>query len=447
MQNRPDATARWMYRASDLPDLLGSRGVAADQIERIQAVTSVLPFRANSYVVEELIDWSRVPDDSMFRLTFPQPEMLAEEDVQKLVDLRRAEAPKQEIDREVWRIRHELNPHPAGQVELNVPAMEGERVEGMQHKYRETALFFPREGQTCHSYCTYCFRWAQFVGDNDLKFADKGDGSLYRYLERHPEVTDVLFTGGDPMIMKTDRLRKHIEPLLDLESIRTIRIGTKSVAWWPQRFVSDADADDLMRLFEDITARGKHLALMAHYSHPAELSTEVAKQAVQRIRSTGAVIRCQAPLVRHVNDTVNAWRTLWLEQVKLGMIPYYMFVERDTGAQHYFKVPLQRAWRIFTDAYASVSGVARTVRGPSMSCTPGKVLIDGVAEVNGQKVFVLKLLQARDPELANTVFFAEYDPHAAWIDELKPAFGQPWPWDRRAAEKRAERERIAAYAK
>lgn len=437
MQNRQETTGRWMYRTKDLPELLGSRGVDADQIERIQAVTSVLPFRVNNYVVDELIDWSRVPDDPMFRLTFPQPEMLHASDVDKLVALQRSDAPKQEVNKEVWRIRHKLNPHPAGQVDLNVPTMEGERVEGMQHKYRETVLFFPREGQTCHSYCTYCFRWAQFVGDHDLRFADKGDGSLYHYLKRHPEVTDVLITGGDPMIMKTDRLRKHIEPLMNLESIRTIRIGTKSVAWWPQRFVSDADASDLMRLFEDIAARGKHLALMAHYSHPAELSTDVARRAVQRIRSTGGVIRCQAPLVRHVNDTVDAWRTLWREQVKLGMIPYYMFVERDTGAQHYFKVPLQRAWRIFTDAFASVSGVARTVRGPSMSCTPGKVLIDGVAEMNGQKVFVLKLLQARDPELTNTVFFAQYDPHASWIDELRPALGQHWPWDKLAADRAA----------
>ena len=70
------------------------------------------------------------------------------------------------------------------------------------------------------------------------------------YVRQHPEVTDVLFTGGDPLIMKTRVLRTYIEPLLDIEHLRNIRIGSKSVAYWPQRFVSDDDADDLLRLFD-----------------------------------------------------------------------------------------------------------------------------------------------------------------------------------------------------
>ncbi|NIP15323.1 MAG: lysine 2,3-aminomutase, partial [Pseudomonadales bacterium] len=70
----------------------------------------------------------------------------------------------------------------------------------MQHKYRETVLFFPAAGQTCHAYCTYCFRWAQFVGIDELKFASRQADSLVAYLERHPEVTSVLITGGDPLV-------------------------------------------------------------------------------------------------------------------------------------------------------------------------------------------------------------------------------------------------------
>jgi L-lysine 2,3-aminomutase len=81
----------------------------------------------------------------------------------------------------------------------------------------------------------------------------------------------------------------------------------------------------------------------------------------------------------------------------MGMIPYYMFVERDTGPQDYFAVPLARGYDIFRQAYQGVSGLARTVRGPSMSATPGKVCVDGVTEVAGIKVFVLHMIQARDP--------------------------------------------------
>jgi hypothetical protein len=134
-------------------------------------------------------------------------------------------------------------------------------------------------------------------------------------------------------------------------------------------------------------------------------------------------IRSQAPLIRHVNDSVDDWAELWRQQVRLGIVPYYMFVERDTGARQYFEVPLARAYAIFNGAFRQVSGLARTVRGPSMSAMPGKVLVDGVATVQGERVFILKFLRGRDPLWVGRPFFARFDPEATWLDELKPAFG------------------------
>ena len=400
--------------------------LSAGQKEEIQAVSAVLPFRVNSYVLDELIDWDAVPNDPMFQLTFPQGEMLAQGDLDRMLDLVRSDAPADQVKLTAQAIQRKLNPHPSGQVELNVPSYGGEPLRGLQHKYPETVLFFPAQGQTCHAYCTYCFRWAQFVGLDDLKFLDKEAGNLVRYLRRHPEVTDVLFTGGDPMVMRSKVFAAYIEPLLGagLENLRNIRIGTKAPAYWPHRFVTDPDADELLRLFEKIVGHGIHLALMAHYSHPRELETPMAREALRRIRSTGAVVRCQAPLIRHVNDDPGVWARMWKMQVQNGAVPYYMFVERDTGARNYFEVPLGRALDIFQEAYSSVSGLARTVRGPSMSATPGKVLVDGVTEIGGQKVFLLKFLQARDPSWVNRIFFAEYDEDAAWLDDLTPALGE-----------------------
>jgi KamA family protein len=414
------------YTRKDIDRLGQLRALDPDDVVAMKAVSAVLPFRVNGYVIDELIDWSAIPDDPIYQLTFPQEGMLAPADFARMRGLVRADASERRLRDAARRIQLRLNPHPAGQMELNVPRSGGTAVRGMQHKYRETVLFFPSQGQTCHAYCTYCFRWAQFVGIDDLKFAAREAQTLVAYLREHPEVQSVLFTGGDPLIMKTSVLRRYVEPLLapEMEHLVSIRIGTKATAYWPYRFVSDPDADDLLRLFTEVRRSGKHLALMSHYSHPRELDPPVAQAALRRILGTGAVVRCQAPIVRHVNDSAQTWADLWRAEVSLGAVPYYMFVERDTGPKNYFEVPLARSLDVFTTAFRRVSGLARTVRGPSMSATPGKVLVDGVAEIGGRKVFVLKFLQARDPRWVNRPFFAEFDPDAAWLRDLRPAFGE-----------------------
>src|SRR5262249_16680131 len=159
-------------------------------------------------------------------------------------------APEAEVSAAARDVQMRRNPHPAGQRQLNVPRLADASLPGSQHKYAETVLFFPAQGQTCHSYCSYCFRWAQFVRLEDLKFSSSAVAGLSDYLGTQPEVTDVLFTGGDPLVMRTAVLRRYLEPLLAATGHRvtSIRIGTKSVAFWPQRFVSDGDADDLLRL-------------------------------------------------------------------------------------------------------------------------------------------------------------------------------------------------------
>jgi len=400
--------------------------LSPDQRVALEAVSAVLPFRANEYVVNELIDWEDIPRDPIYQLTFPQPGMLEPMELRHMEDLVAGGASREEVQRAARRIQARMNPHPAGQMELNVPTLDGEPIAGCQHKYRETVLFFPAQGQTCHAFCSYCFRWAQFVGVDELRFANGDAETLVAYLQSHPEVTDVLFTGGDPLVMKSRVLARYVDALIDaeLDNLVSIRIGSKALAYWPYRFTTDADADDLLRLFERVVASGHQLALMAHFSHPRELQTSAVQEAIRRITSTGAVIRCQAPLIRHVNDNADVWARMWRDQVRLGMVPYYMFVERDTGPKHYFDVPLARAYRIFSEAVGQVSGLGRTVRGPSMSATPGKVLVEGITELGGEKVFALKMIQARDQSWVNRLFFARFDAQARWLGDLEPAFGE-----------------------
>lgn len=411
-----------LHNYKSLPQIAG---LSDEDREAIDVVGRVLPFKTNNYVTEELIDWNNIPEDPIFTLNFPRREMLSRKHYMEVKNEMERGGSKEELTALVNSIRLKLNPNPAGQ-EHNVPVMGGVKLKGIQHKYRETVLFFPAQGQTCHAYCTFCFRWPQFSGMNDFKFAMKETDLLLKYLKTHPKVTDILFTGGDPMTISASLLSCYIEPLLapEFDHVHTIRIGTKALAYWPYRFLTDSDSDDLIRLFERIVASGKNLSIQAHFNHPVELSTQAVKDAISRIRNTGAQIRTQSPLLKHINDRPELWSEMWRKQVDLNCIPYYMFVARDTGSKIFFELPLEKCWAIFRKAYSQVSGVCRTVRGPSMSDHPGKIQLLGITEVKGEKVFVLRFLQGRNSNWVGIPFFAAYDPKATWFDQLRPAFGE-----------------------
>ena len=396
-----------------------------EMIEAIEVVGRVLPFKTNNYVIDNLIDWTQIESDPMFTLTFPRKEMLSKKHYNAIKKLLEKGVDKAILDKKAYEIRMELNPNPAGQ-EHNVPEMNNVKLKGIQHKYPETVLFFPSQGQTCHAYCSFCFRWPQFSGMSDFKFAMNETNLLAQYLLQNPQVTDVLFTGGDPLTMSTRLLSTYINILIEPEfkHIHTIRIGTKALSYWPYRFTKDADSDELIKLFERIVRAGKNLAIQAHFNHSAELKTLAVKESIQKIRSTGAQIRTQSPVLKHINDKPEIWAEMWRKQVDLGCIPYYMFVARDTGSKRYFELTLDKCWNIFRKAYRQVSGVCRTVRGPSMSCEPGKIQVLGVQQVEAEKVYVLRFLQGRDPSWVNIPFFAKYDPSATWFDQLEPAFGE-----------------------
>lgn len=434
--NRKDGVSSVKYKPYNITNYTSIpqiKKLSRQQLFEIDVVAQVFPFKTNNYVVDELINWQDVPYDPIFRLTFPQRGMLKPHHFDRMAALVERGADKNEIKATANEIRHQLNPHPAGQMEHNVPQLDGRRLSGLQHKYEQTVLFFPSQGQTCHAYCSFCFRWPQFVGIDEWKFAMKEAELLVAYLREHSEVSDVLFTGGDPMVMKPKILERYIQPLLDanLSSHKTIRIGTKSLSFWPYKYLIGDEAEETLELFRRIVRSGKHLALMAHFSHPRELKTRAVKMAIRRIRNTGAEIRTQSPILRHINDSAHDWAEMWERQVDLGCVPYYMFVVRDTGAQHYFGLPLVRAYRIYKDAYQRVSGLGRTVRGPSMSADPGKIQVLGVNHINGEKVIALNMLQARKSDLVLKPFFAKYDEEATWIDELDPAFSDKFIFEKK----------------
>ena len=423
------ATAQRRFKAfgaGHVDRIAAKYGIPDELVEDIRLGAMVMPLRLNDYVLSELIDWSAVPRDPIFQLVFPRLAMFPQE-IQARVRQASLEPGSARAESEIRQIREGLNPDPGGQRDLNVPSMDGLRLAGLQHKYRETVLYFPSHGQTCHAYCSFCFRWPQFVGEPEWKFATPDSDALVRYLRMHTEVSDVLVTGGDPMVMSETVLRSHLLPILDVESVQTIRIGTKSLSYWPQRFVTDPDADNMLRLFEAVVSSGRLLALMAHFTHPNELRTQVVQEAIRRVRATGALIYCQSPLISHINNDPGTLADLWRREIAAGMVPYYLFVERDTGPFEYFRVPLVEAAFTFKNAFSVVSGLARTVRGPVMSTTPGKVVVDGVeAAPDGQRFKChFRLLQARRPTLVGRPFHAYATSNAFWLSDVRLADGTP----------------------
>jgi len=419
-----------VYTQKTFKNITQMQKLSAAQIFDIEVLGEIFPFKVNNYVIDELIDWDNFSEDPIFRLTFPQKGMLSTKYFDKMAQLIQAKATQKEITKASNEIRLTLNPNPSGQAH-NVPELNGEKLMGAQHKYNETMLFFPTQGQTCHAYCTFCFRWPQFTGLEGLKFAMKEIDLVIAYLQEHDEITDLLFTGGDPMVMKSKVFKIYIDAILeaDLPNLKTIRIGSKTLAYWPYRYTHDNDAQELLDVFKSITDAGLSLSFMAHFNHLSELKTAAVTNATKAIRETGAVIRTQSPLLKHLNDDADMWANMWRKQVDMGMIPYYMFMARETGAQEYFGLTLEEAWHIFRDAYSQVSGICRTVRGPVMSANPGKVQVLGITEINGEKQYALNFLQGRNSQWVGQPFFAKFNDKALWLSDLEPAFTDKFMFD------------------
>ncbi len=392
-----------------------AKNLSASEILNLKYLTKIFPFKVSEYVLDELIEWDERDEDPIYRLTFPRREMLTDRHWEMLKTAKSTAEEKEAIRK----IRKDLNPHPDDQTQ-NIPKIGRRAFDGIQHKYKETVLFFPAQGQTCHSYCTYCFRWAQFVNIDEHKFRSKVKNDLHDYLQMHENVTDILFTGGDPLWMTNETLFDYLDVIMEpeLEHVTSIRLGTKSLSFYPDRFLNE-EGDMLVNRLAAIVRQGKNVALMAHFSHPNELQTEKVAKAVHRLREIGVLVRTQAPIIRGINDSPEVWQDMWAQSVSMGMIPYYMFIARDTGAHQYFSVPLFDAYHIFTEAYSKISGLAKTVRGPSMSASPGKVLVSGITGFGEDRKFILKFIQARNPELINKPFFAKFDANATWLDELE----------------------------
>lgn len=382
-----------VFTAADLDQLTARAGLAPPRRQKIQAAAAATGFRVTSHITEELIDWTAAPDDPIYRLYFPSEDIPA-------------------------------GTAPGGPARER-PGSQTTGPPGIRQPSHDCVLIVPAREPGSRRYALPCPGRTRPDGSPGPQLAAEGIPQLTAYLTAHPEVTSVHLTGGDPLIMSAAALRRYIEPLLSLDQVASVTIRTSALACWPDRFLTDPDAGNTLHLLSQVPAAGKNLTLTAAFCHPRELEPAPVREAVRQIRSTGTVICTEGHMTGSVNDTPGSWAQMWRTQVRMGLIPGTMLLHRVTGPAVQYQVPLARAQNIFAGAYAAVSGLARTVRGPLIHDQHGTVCIDGTAQAGTQHVFMLRYIQARDPSLTGTPFFAAFDPAATWITDLTPAHQFP----------------------
>jgi KamA family protein len=366
----------------------------AEERRRLAPVAERYVFRVNDYYLN-LIDWDD-PDDPIRRLVVPHEQELTE-----------------------W-----------GELDASREA-DYTPVRGCQHKYTDTALLLVNE--VCGAYCRYCFRKRLFMNDNDDASLDYEPGLAY--IQEHEEITNVLLTGGDPLILSTRRLEQILGDVAAVPHVRIIRIGTKMVAFNPFRVLDDPR---LVELLAEHCRQGTRIYLMNHFDHPRELTKE-ARAALEMLLKAGVGIVNQCPIIRGVNDRAETLAALFRDLSFAACPPYYVFQGRPTAGNEPYEVPIVEGWHIFTDAQRRVSGLAKRARF-SMSHASGKIEIVGVDD----EYIYMRYHRAHRKDDFGKMVIAERDDEAYWLDQLQLVSGPRTAW--RYAGKRRNEPRTGRYS-
>jgi lysine 2,3-aminomutase len=277
-------------------------------------------------------------------------------------------------------------------------------VRGLEHKYQDAALLLVNN--VCGAYCRFCFRKRLFTQDNDETINDIS--SAVEYIRLHPEINNVVLSGGDSLIMSTGKLERIIAQLAAIDHVRIIRIGSKIPAFNPSRIIGDPSLLDMIRRY---TTPEKRIYLMAHFNHPREL-TEQAVHGILLMQQAGATTFNQSPILRGVNDNAEVIAQLFGRLSSLGVVPYYLFICRPTAGNKNFVVPVEEALAILEQARARLSGVANSAR-LCMSHKSGKIEV--VGKYGNQIIF----RRHRSPILARNseMLMFPCDSSACWFDD------------------------------
>lgn len=360
-----------MYRIKYVSEISAIPELAAREIAELEKVANIYPFLSNKYYLN-LINWED-KRDPMRRLIIPSPE---------------------EINTPEWGMLD-----PSNEYDYQI-------VQGIQHKYPDTALLLVSD--QCFGLCRYCFRKRLFIGFSEYEIIEDYKIAL-DYIREHPEINNVLLTGGDPLTLDTRKLRQVISKLRQINHVEVIRIGTKSTAFYPSRITDD---DKLPELIREFNTPQKRLYFMLHFCHPREI-TEEAIEAVRILLTSGAILCNQTPLVRGVNDDPEVLATLCKKLSYIGIAPYYFFQTRPTIGNKPYALPLTTSYQIFQESQKNISGTAKRARFV-MSHKNGKIEVIGIDRAN----IYMKYHRTPDAEKSGKLMIAHRNDHGYWLEDF-----------------------------
>lgn len=280
-------------------------------------------------------------------------------------------------------------------------------IQGMQHKYKQTALILSTN--QCAMYCRHCFR-KRMVGASSDEIASQLP-VMADYVRRHKEINNVLISGGDAFMNSNQTIEKYLRYFTDIPTLDFIRFGTRIPVVLPQRITEDDELLDILKSY----GKRKQIIIVTQFNHPRELTPE-AVSAIEKLKDVGCIIRNQTVLLRGVNDSPDVMAQLLNALVSYGVIPYYIFQCRPVeGVKNQFQVPFVRGIEIVEQAKKQMNGQAKSVRF-AMSHPTGKIEILGKA---GRNKMVFKYHQAKYDQDHGRIFTQKVDSTQCWLDEIE----------------------------
>ncbi|MCS3765652.1 MULTISPECIES: KamA family radical SAM protein [Bradyrhizobium] len=278
-------------------------------------------------------------------------------------------------------------------------------VLGLQHKYAQTGLLLVTD--RCASYCRYCFRKRMVGKDSDEIAPDFAQ--VAQYIAGHPEMTNVLLSGGDPFVLSTAKLNGIVDHLLPIAHLESIRFGTKMIAYEPKRFEDAA----LPALFQRIHEAGKAAIIVTHFDHIGEISMD-AERKIRSLRAQGVQFLNQSVLLAKVNDDPEILAATFAKCHQIGVRPYYLFQSRPVKGASHFQVPLLRGIEITRGINHRLSGIQKTFKY-IMSHYTGKIEILDIGD--DHRVY-MRYHQNRAFDKIGKIFSRPHVEGACWLDDL-----------------------------